>query len=427
MRKNTRLFFVIFFLLCAISTVNVVSAQSRDALLHQIQQLKQEVESLQSQLNTSTQSISLRQNLQQGDRGEAVKTLQKLLNSVPGITIAQSGPGSPGQETTYFGPRTEAAVRDFQQKYASEILLPLGLSRPTGYVGYRTRTALQEMYSTDSSKVSTPTEDQRLPDEVSDAEEGSVSDISEKFQKRLKDGINSHAIRGDIQNGECYPASSLSEADKEEVRDMCRFATMTLEDMKQELQKSDIDPRMREVYEDLLRITGDKTADNQTPVVTKQFTNVGGSGEGLTTNHLAQVEGGDFEGLDNETAPGDFRGLDVSPGAGFEPFGGQTKSPAIIPCLCTPGLFAVRIDDSIKSQYEGDYLAGPLLTAFHRHYDFYRSDRCTLGNYLTPSPMECQQPTPFGCVEYPDVDGLLWNIGTSDEDVIVGKCGEGSL
>jgi Domain of unknown function DUF11/Putative peptidoglycan binding domain len=36
--------------------------------------------------------------------------------------------------TGFYGPMTAAAVRAFQQKYASEILVPLGLTRPTGNV-----------------------------------------------------------------------------------------------------------------------------------------------------------------------------------------------------------------------------------------------------------------------------------------------------
>ena len=70
-----------------------------------------------------------------GDRDPEVRDIQRFLNTLSGIQVARSGPGAPGRETDYFGPRTAAAVVAFQRRYADEILTPLGLRTPTGYWG----------------------------------------------------------------------------------------------------------------------------------------------------------------------------------------------------------------------------------------------------------------------------------------------------
>lgn len=84
-------------------------------------------------------------NLTMGDVGQDVKELQKLLNQTSLTRIASAGPGSAGNETLYFGELTRYGVVKFQEKYASEILHPLGLIRGTGYVGPSTRAKLAEL------------------------------------------------------------------------------------------------------------------------------------------------------------------------------------------------------------------------------------------------------------------------------------------
>lgn len=70
-----------------------------------------------------------------GSRGEMVRDLQKVLNMYPQTQVSASGAGSPGMETTTFGPATKAAVIKFQKLHPADTLA-------TGYVGPLTRTLL---------------------------------------------------------------------------------------------------------------------------------------------------------------------------------------------------------------------------------------------------------------------------------------------
>jgi len=66
-------------------------------------------------------------NLTVGSSGSEVMEVQKLLNSIDGTQVATTGAGSPGNETSYFGGLTRAAVSKFQQKY--------GITPIAGYWG----------------------------------------------------------------------------------------------------------------------------------------------------------------------------------------------------------------------------------------------------------------------------------------------------
>lgn len=81
-------------------------------------------------------------NLTLGDSGEDVRALQQTLNASADTRVASAGVGSPGQETDYFGSLTRSAVIRFQEKHATIILTPVGLSYGTGFVGPATRAYL---------------------------------------------------------------------------------------------------------------------------------------------------------------------------------------------------------------------------------------------------------------------------------------------
>ena len=85
-------------------------------------------------------------NLTIGMKGEDVRWLQRLLNSDWETRVADTGAGSPGQETDYFGFLTRGAVRKFQNKYKNDILIPVGLFSGTGFAGPRTIIKLNQLF-----------------------------------------------------------------------------------------------------------------------------------------------------------------------------------------------------------------------------------------------------------------------------------------
>ena len=88
---------------------------------------------------SETSCAVVSRNLWVGISGSDVKILQEVLNRDNRTRLAIVGPGSPGNETMYFGPVTKAAVIKFQEIYKSEVLTPVGLASGSGYVGTFTR------------------------------------------------------------------------------------------------------------------------------------------------------------------------------------------------------------------------------------------------------------------------------------------------
>ncbi len=81
----------------------------------------------------STSTIFTR-DLEMGAVGDDVKALQIYLNT-HGFIIVESGPGSPGNETTKFGAYTQAALIKFQ--------IANGITPAAGYFGPKTRAVIK--------------------------------------------------------------------------------------------------------------------------------------------------------------------------------------------------------------------------------------------------------------------------------------------
>ncbi|HEX5774991.1 MAG TPA: heparin lyase I family protein [Candidatus Paceibacterota bacterium] len=93
----------------------------------------------------NTAATVLTRDLVEGDTGDEVRWLQSLLNT-HGFAVSQTAAaGSLGNETTYFGRATLDAVKRFQATFAEEILVPLGLTAPTGRVDSATRAKLNSL------------------------------------------------------------------------------------------------------------------------------------------------------------------------------------------------------------------------------------------------------------------------------------------
>ncbi|MEX0910482.1 MAG: peptidoglycan-binding domain-containing protein, partial [Candidatus Paceibacterota bacterium] len=88
---------------------------------------------------TTTSGYSFSRDLTLGSTGADVMALQKFLNN-KGFTVSAAGAGSPGQESTYFGGLTTAALARYQ---ASQNIAPA-----VGYFGPITRANVNAMNTT---------------------------------------------------------------------------------------------------------------------------------------------------------------------------------------------------------------------------------------------------------------------------------------
>lgn len=91
---------------------------------------------LESIIPQTSNNSEFTRDLDLNDTGADVMALQKFLNA-NGFTLATTGAGSPGNETTYFGPATRSALARFQ---ASNNILP-----SVGYFGPLTRAFIANM------------------------------------------------------------------------------------------------------------------------------------------------------------------------------------------------------------------------------------------------------------------------------------------
>lgn len=122
---------------------------------------------------TFTQTMSL------GSASQDVLELQKILNSNSQTKIAETGVGSSGNETIYFGEKTKNAVMRFQNLHAKEILYPNNVTEGTGFVGQSTLSFLNT-YTTQTQNTS------------------SVSTSSTEIQNIIQQAVSNSNIENNI-------------------------------------------------------------------------------------------------------------------------------------------------------------------------------------------------------------------------------------
>jgi len=142
--------------------VTPAQAQSVESLTAQINSLLATISSLQAQLagisggTSGGACYTFTENHKMGDSGGEVMNIQKYLNQ-NGYSVAASGAGSPGNESSYFGALTKAAVVQMQNANAAAILAPVGLTNGTGYWGSSSRAFANANCTAGTGTGTTPT------------------------------------------------------------------------------------------------------------------------------------------------------------------------------------------------------------------------------------------------------------------------------
>ena len=174
----------------------VAQAQTTEELQAMINDLLAQVAALQGTVGSGDSMaagvcpFTWTRTLNMGATGADVMTLQKFLNADPETRVAVSGAGSAGNETSYYGPATGAAVAKFQTKYRADILTPLGLVNATTFFGNSTMAKANKLCATapvvtdDSSDDSTDDSDD---DSTDTTLKGGESSIDNSFNAKAGD------------------------------------------------------------------------------------------------------------------------------------------------------------------------------------------------------------------------------------------------
>ncbi len=304
--------------------------------------------------------FSFTRNLRLGMSGEDVRELQKILNSDENTRINDFGPGSPGQETIYFGALTAKAVIKFQEKYKEDILIPNGLLFGTGIVGVSTRKALHAL-----SQITNTTKTAQSDQFIQPTKLDQPVQIAQDTPKNSKNSENLKIFLSAVDS-----ATKNTDLSKEKI------------DLVKEYITKEMLSTTTDIYQSFMTMV-EKNSANNGPIpqdLLKQLR--------LPTafNRL-------IDPLLSIFLPAKaFAVVGI-------PFGGRITSA--FPCICSAS-FAVTITPPLPPSYATflSYVPGSQLFA---NYNI-PSPSWVLGTY-TPV-FACLIPTPIGCVGVP-TQGLI--------------------
>jgi len=303
-------------------------AQTIDELQTILDQLRAQIQSLiqknsDAQLAQSNEfEDKFTRDLEAGDQGEDVRLLQQLLNRITETRLAPGGLGSSGNETDFFGSLTYQAVINFQNKYRDEILTPLNLTKPTGYVGSSTLKKLRSLFFNNQSgetKEDTTENDQQENDEENQENQNENNDSTLKAPSPVRTSISPSRVYlswGEVEGAEYYRVKRKtgSSGDYTNIADNLTQAFYNDQSVKENTNyyyyivavKDGEEGESSIIVEaDVPRRSGGGGGDEEVEA-TLPFTNFTINSDGWTASTTigAAVDGGTYTNLNSSSSPG---------------------------------------------------------------------------------------------------------------------------
>lgn len=319
-------------------------------------------------------------NLSLGDSGADVRELQELLNSDSRTKVASFGPGSSGEETTFFGSLTHDAVIRFQELYASEILRPISLLRGTGFVGLLTRGKLNQLNRT-SAEILPRQSEEEVTNTKSELSAGSSLTDEEIVQKNIRE--TSFIVNLVLEEGQ---KQGLSQNELSQIEREIKSTIATTTDLAA-LFRSEIEKGLSidKNFNDLLRDTQDKV---------RRLSQTNFPDESLSVMDFFQKAVFDFSLFGKQAQAQTFLH-----------FGGRVVG---IPCTCTGGA-VWKVGVTPPSPAIADYIIGTQASLW---YNFATVQGVhSVGKILTGPQICWMTATP--CVLIPGEGVITPIVGTS--------------